>query len=367
MLENWLKPSDIDILLPDELLPYQLGNKIMPYQEAVKDMQKVKIAIIGIGEASADTVRAALYQLSCPFRRTKVADLGNIRKDDVSFIIPVVKELVEGKVIPLIIGDKKELGKVQFEAYQSFQQQLSMCVVDETVPFHPRQKEPQFYLNSIVNKTDSDLFNLSMIGCQSHFVDNNALDALEELNFECIRLGTARRHIEELEPVVRDADFVNFNLSVLKNIELSAINGGTPSGFFSEEACQISWYAGMSDKLTSIGFYGYQKGFGDPLLSAKTAAQLIWYFIDGVSNRKNDFPVSTSGLTEYIVDFKSYNYQLTFWNSQKSNRWWMQIPVKTKKNQKRHRLIPCSYADYQKACNEELPDRLWKAQRRFGG
>jgi hypothetical protein len=44
----------------------------------------------------------------------------------------------------------------------------------------------------------------------------------------------------------------------------------------------------------------------------------------------------------------------------------MQIPVKTDKNKRRHRLIPCSYADYQKACEEEMPERLLKAHRRFG-
>jgi len=71
-------------------------------------------------------------------------------------------------------------------------------------------------------------------------------------------------------------------------------------------------------------------------------------------------------LTEYIVDFKSYSYQITFWNSIKSNRWWMQIPSKTDRKLRRHRLIPCSYEDYLKACEEELPERLLKAHRRFG-
>jgi formiminoglutamase len=41
------------------------------------------------------------------------------------------------------------------------------------------------------------------------------------------------------------------------------------------------------------------------------------------------------------------------------------VPTKTKRKLQRHRLIPCSYEDYLKACKEELPERLWKALKRF--
>jgi formiminoglutamase len=77
--------------------------------------------------------------------------------------------------------------------------------------------------------------------------------------------------------------------------------------------------------------------------------------------------VSTDGLTEYVVQFRQTNYQLTFWKSARSGRWWMQIPVESgKRKYQRHRLIPCSFQDYQAACREELPDRLMQAFNRFG-
>ncbi len=69
---------------------------------------------------------------------------------------------------------------------------------------------------------------------------------------------------------------------------------------------------------------------------------------------------------EYIVDFKDQDYQLSFWKSLRTGRWWIQVPVKARKKQQRHRLIPCSYTDYQQACNEELPERLLNAFKRFG-
>jgi formiminoglutamase len=87
--------------------------------------------------------------------------------------------------------------------------------------------------------------------------------------------------------------------------------------------------------------------------------------LDGYFNRKNDFPASTDGLVEYIVDFREYDWTLTFWKSNKSGRWWLQVPVETNENHVRHRLIPCSLSDYQMACREELPERLFNAFKRF--
>jgi len=72
-----------------------------------------------------------------------------------------------------------------------------------------------------------------------------------------------------------------------------------------------------------------------------------------------------NGLVEYIVEFKHVEAPITFWKSTKSGRWWMQVPVDTKKKHQRHRLIPCSYNDYQMATTDEFPDRLLNAFKRF--
>ena len=66
-----------------------------------------------------------------------------------------------------------------------------------------------------------------------------------------------------------------------------------------------------------------------------------------------------------LLILKKTDYSLTFWKSEKTGRWWMQVPIKTKKKLDRHKLIPCSYLDYQMACREELAERLLNAFRRF--
>jgi hypothetical protein len=54
--------------------------------------------------------------------------------------------------------------------------------------------------------------------------------------------------------------------------------------------------------------------------------------------------------------------EIQFLKSKMSDLWWMEVPVPQHKSRflKQH-LIPCSYRDYQIACNNEMPERWWQA------
>jgi hypothetical protein len=97
--------------------------------------------------------------------------------------------------------------------------------------------------------------------------------------------------------------------------------------------------------------------------SALLLAQMIWYFIEGVCNRKSDLPHASPGnYITYRVAVQDHENEITFVKSIKSDRWWMKLPVDSKRNRYvSHHLIPCSYKDYQQACNNEVPDRWWNA------
>ena len=120
----------------------------------------------------------------------------------------------------------------------------------------------------------------------------------------------------------------------------------------------------MNEKLKSFGIYQFSS-VQPQSAAAQVTAQLIWYFIEGYFNRKNDFPASTDGLVEYIVDFKEFDTPITFWKSKKSGRWWMQVQAKSGKKHQGHHLVPCSYNDYKQAVQGDLSDRLFQAYQRF--
>lgn len=365
MLENWLRPLNLENIVETPLDSAHFGGKIKRYETEVPPLQSVKLAIVGIGNEAADAVRKQLYRLSFPFGKLEAADLGNLRKPDNSFVLPLLQELMDSKICPVIIGNMPKLAQVQFKAHFACQPSVNLVAVDERVPFHPRLSELDgHYLNPVLNGKTLP-FHFGIVGCQSHFVDDETFQALENMSADTVRLGKARANFTEIEPVMRDADMACFNLAALKSAEAPGVINPSPSGFTCEEACQLSRYAGMNDKLTSVGFYGFEPDLDEYGRTAQVQAQLIWYFFDGFSSRWGDFPASMDGLTEYIVDFKGHDHPFTFWKSNRTGRWWVQVPVKTKKKHQRHRLIPCSYNDYLQASKGELPDRLSLAFSRF--
>ena len=93
----------------------------------------------------------------------------------------------------------------------------------------------------------------------------------------------------------------------------------------------------------------------------KVLAQAIWYFIKGVAERKQDYPViHEASFNKYIVSSKEIGHDITFLKSKKSDRWWIRIPEEHLKY-KTHQLFPCSHRDYKQALKEEIPERWWKA------
>ncbi|TAK38618.1 MAG: hypothetical protein EPO28_10955 [Saprospiraceae bacterium] len=366
MLDNWLKHIDSSLLADLDSGGSDFGANIQKYADRLPNLKRTKVALIGIGEAEANAVRRALYGLGFPFGKLKIADLGNVRREEYATVTPLLLELLDGQICPVVIGREAKFLKAQFEAHHASKSNVSLTVVDERLAFDPQQKDTgAFYLNPVLQGKIRP-FHFSAIGCQTHFMQNVAMDELKQRSFDCVRLGRLRSNLSDAEPFIRDADLVGFNLCALKSLEAPGVPDASPSGFFNEEACQLSRYAGMSDKLTSIGFYGFHHDLDPGGHTAQVLAQLIWYFLDGFYSRQNDFPASMNALMEYIVEFRGHDYQLTFWKSNKTGRWWLQVPVKTQKKVLRHRLIPCSYNDYLQASDGELPDRLLNAFKRFG-
>jgi formiminoglutamase len=362
MLQNWLKPLSASFLKSaEQLSASHFGKNVLVFKNEIPDLKKVKVALLGIGEKEANAVREQLYRTAFSFPKGAVADLGNLRKSEASLLIPVIYELLAGKVMPVILAGKDEFARAQFFAYQDAKVLINMAVVDERFRFGGKEE----VYSPLLSPVHPFLFNFGLVGFQAHQTPPDATNFLTKNHFDAVRLGKSRAAIEETEPVLRDADLLAFHLGALKQSEAPGVANASPSGFFTEEACQLCRYAGMSDKLTSFGIYGLRPDLDLDAQTAQAAAQMAWYFLEGVFNRKNDYPASKAGLTEYIVAFRQLHYQIIFWKSAKSGRWWMQVPVATKKKHERHRLVPCSYQDYQMACREELPERLMQALQRF--
>ena len=192
---------------------------------------------------------------------------------------------------------------------------------------------------------------------------------MNKMYFDANRLGQMRENMENVEPIVRNADMLSFDMGAIRHSDASGNSNASPNGFYGEEACQIARYAGMSDKLSSIGFYELNPAFDTNKQTAFLLAQMIWYFIDGYYNRKDDFPiVNKDEYTKYRVALTNHDHEIVFYKSNRSDRWWMDVPYPPnhKVKYERHHMTPCSYNDYETACSDEMPDNWWKTYQKLG-
>ncbi|PCH65752.1 MAG: arginase, partial [Bacteroidetes bacterium] len=322
-----------------------------------------------------DYIRDKPYQLYQGRNKVKIADLGNIKRgnkvEDTYFALSsVIAQLVEAKIVPVIIGGGQDLTYANYCAYENLKQTINMVVIDSCfdIGVAGQDLDSKSYLSQIILHQPNFLFNYSNIGYQTYFVDENALELMKKLFFDVYRLGYVNKNIEEVEPIVRNADMLSFDISALRQSDAPGNKNSSPNGFYGEEACQITRYAGLSDKLTSIGFYEVNPLCDNNQQTTHLVAQMIWYFIDGYYSRYKDYPAGdTSQYTKYTVSIQDDKHEIIFHKSNKSDKWWMNVPYPTNKKIKyeRHHLVPCSYSDYQMACKDDIPDRWWKAYRKL--
>ena len=377
---------NIEYTSPSKIkIPEYLGGKWNKI-EGKTHLSNYKIALLGVEdyrgneankgcEQGPDEIRKQLFKLK-NFPSIGVLDIGNIKmgasfRDTRYALKQTLHELLKHDLIPIILGGDQTLLNVQQLAYQD-------CGVDFTNILHIDERftigeeiEEDYvvathnYLERLFKQEPNLVFNYTQLGYQSYFVDQLSLDIIQKMGFETYRLGAVREDLTEVEPIVRDSDLIAFNVSAIGQVDAPGYYDSTPNGFTAEEACAIVRYAGLSDRLTSFGLYGYNPSFDQQELTAKVIAQMIWYFLQGVDQRKKDYPVvNENDFNKYIVSSKETGYDITFLKSKKSDRWWIQIPdnhVKFKSQQ----LVPCSYRDYETALNDEIPERWWKAYNKL--
>ena len=385
MLADYLAPVPDSVLSNfEESHPQQLISSMQIHREVegLPDLRQLRIALIGVMEdrgalantgcdAGANVIRQYLYPLYRGLWDMPIGDLGNIYKgerlEDTLFALKeVVGELLRMNVIPIIIGGSQDLTYALYRAYDVLEQTVNLTAIDSRFDLG-QQGEPlhaQSYLSHIILNKPYNLYNYSNLGYQTYFVNQEELDLMERMYFEVVRLGELRNQISESEPLLRNADLVSFDLAAIRQTDAPATAYPSPHGFTGEEACAIARYSGLSDKVTCLGIFEHNPNNDQADQTAHLAAHMIWYFLEGFSNRKQDYPFSSKKeYLKFTVLIAEGDNELTFYKSTKSERWWVEVPVKTQMSQ-RHTMVPCTQRDYQNAIKGEIPLRWWKAYQK---
>ena len=322
-----------------------------------------------------DEIRKYFYRLKKGDYNLRLCDLGMIEAgnslSDTYFAVKeVVKELIKLKVIPVIIGGSQDLTLASYMAYGQLEQTVNLVDINSSFSLGNTDLpiNSENYFSKVLLQQPNVLFNYSHLGYQSYFTDQQELKLLDELFFDLHRLGSIKEDVRKSEPVLRNADFVSFNMNVVAQAFAPANKNGSPNGLSGEEACQLARYAGMSDKLSSFGIYEYNPINDHHGMTAHLIAQMIWYFMEGFYNRKQDFPACNKNeYTRFTVTIDDGNQEIVFYKSPKSDRWWMEVPYSStfRKRYERHLMLPCDYEDYSVAMENEIPERWFQTHKKL--
>jgi hypothetical protein len=377
---DFLTPLDTNLLIDIKRLSSQhLSSKVVFHtHEEFPDIQKVAIAIIGVPEnRGAHTyveqedlaaIRLELYRLFPGNWSKTIADMGDIvpgnsPADTYFAVSKVVSRLLKQKVIPIIIGGSQDLTYAVYRGYDDLEQMVNLVSIDSRFDFGKQDDSvPALsYLSKMIVEEPTNLFNYSNVGFQTYYNSQEEIDLVEKLYFDAYRLGEVTNTIAIAEPVFRDADLVSLDLTAVKSSDSGNFIHFQPNGFNGKEICALARYSGISDKVSAFGIFNHHATPQE----APLIAQIIWYFIEGVNFRSNEYPFgSREHYLKYIVPFEEE--EIVFYKSNKTDRWWIEVPFFSNIHNKLHKntLMPCTYEDYLAACNQEFPERWWKAQRK---
>ena len=380
MALDFLTPLNSDILnFVDELSSQHLGSKIVFHTKAdFPDLKKVKIAIIGVLEnrgklnsvdkVNLDSIRKEFYKLYPGNWNASIADLGDLQSgdkiEDTYFALhKVISFLLKNNVIPIIIGGNQDLTYPLYRAYDVLEQKVNMVVIDNKFDLGKEENglSKDAYLTKIIVDEPNNLNNFSNVGYQTYFNSQEEIDLIEKLYFDKFRLGEVCHKIEIAEPVFRNADLVSVDMNSVKSSDSGNFKEFMPNGFNGKEICALARYSGISDKVTCFGIFNHNNSEPESIL----IAQIIWYFIEGYHFRSNEYPFgSKDNYLKYIVLVD--DQEIIFYKSDKTERWWIEIPFfsSVNNNTKKQTLLPCSHDEYLSTCNQEIPERWWKAQKK---
>lgn len=343
-------------------------NKTHINIDGMPALDDIKLAIIGFDDGVADLIRQELYKYSQIYQ-IEIADLGNmitaIDPEDTEFATShVTSYLVENKIVPIFISKDN---RWDYAIYRGFEEHDMMITAGYISPEIDLSNHSP--LSRMVIHKPNYLFNLSTIGYQTYMTDPLALEAFQHMYFDAYRLGWVNTHMEEIEPVLRSCDFLSMDMRSIRNSDAPGILDGSPNGFFGDEICRLSRYAGMGQRLKAFILNGFEMNHDIKSQTAKLASQIIWYIVDGYMAKHKENPdENPEDFYKYVIGLKENAHEINFYKSKRTERWWMEVPTHVSKHAHHGpHMVPCSYQDYMQACKDELPERWWNMYQKFLG
>ena len=347
---------------------YSLGHAIDKSTKKFTEtnLQKVDAVIFGVpciegvwDESkinSTNKIREELYSLANLPSKLNIVDFGDLKpslstKGTYLALRDLVEIFSELNIVTIVLGGSSDLCTGICEAFKN-EKFFTLSSIDAQLDVKKGQENfsSSNYLTRIFKKTPN-LFQFNLLGYQRHLI---APELFLKANVfgNHLSLGDIHDNIKKVEPVLRNTNFLSFDMKSVKYAEIAGSSYTNPNGLQSDEICQLAEYAGMSSNLKVFGLFEIETKKDSSDITFKLISQIVWYFFEGLTFRKNDKGVAAENVLTYTVEIDGMEKPLKFLFCENSERWWFEI--QSLNNEKY--IVACSETEYHKALNNEIPD-----------
>ena len=328
------------------------------------NLQKVDAVIFGVPcfnevwDKSTDRIRKELYSLAALPEKPNIVDFGDLKppvstKGTYFAIRDLVEVFAELNIVTIILGGSSDLCAGICEAFKN-EKFFTLSSIDAQLDVKKGHEDfnSSTYLTWIFKKMPN-LFQFNLLGYQRHLIAPELFRKNSKFGNH-FSLGEIHDDIKKTEPVLRNTNVLAFDIKSVKHAEIAGSGYTNPSGLQSNEVCQLAKYAGMSSNIKVFGLFDDETKTSGSDIAFKLVAQAVWYFLEGLIFRKNDYGANNEKVLTYKVEINGMEKPLKFLFCENSERWWFEIQSLDNETH----IIACSEAEYHKALNNEIPD-LW--------
>jgi hypothetical protein len=327
---------------------YQYGIQPYPEVESVMiELRTANLTLISVGNADYNLVRDEFSALTKVHKQFRIFDLGHF--DEVSSeLLELLRWMKAEKQAVFILSDDSSVIHSSLTQAKKPQQ---LCIIDYKV----EALHTNTLYNSLVEKGLLKAY--VHTGHQIFNSDLNAIQQLKQNQYDTYRLGKLQANMADFEPLSRECTVAVLNIEAINSAFVPSAAFLNPTGISATEICKLTRYLGFGELLNQFHIYNMPT---PDLLTARTIAQLLWFFIDGKASNVLDYPLQKENLQQYLIDDHTFDKTLYFYKSIKSGRWWFSPTTPKAKEELSSKTSPCTYKDFQLASAGTLSDRIQK-------
>lgn len=351
----------------------RLGQQVISFEEEFPDWKNADIILFSASlrdhEQFPALLRKELFSLSSPHSRLTIADLGHLNPRDVaddlleqlSYILSILRQ--HDKVCLLLLDDPL-LSLAQAYAFEGSDEPLEYVHIDSQFNLLDSDLllDGQSYHHALLQEVPNWLFDFTHLGYQKYFVSEEQIEWFKTRGFSTLRYGQLMGNIQLAEPYLRTAQAVSADLSAIRASDAPAASVSSSGGFSAEEFCRLARYSGLGYHTKSFSLFGWKPDLDHRSQTTRMAAMAYWYFLDGFSQRFDDYPAKDrSNLTRYSVQLHASIQKIDFFKHPRTERWWMEVPYQEDlgEEQPATKLVACNEQDYEFAKHDDIPERWW--------